>query len=48
MIKRDGKYIRPGGSTIIEVNDTITILADKEKDFSKVKDRLTKNLLLHK
>lgn len=48
MIKRDGKYIRPGGSTIIEVNDTVTILADKEKDFSKVKDRLTKNLLLHK
>ncbi len=41
MIKRDGEYIRPGGSTAIEANDTLMVLADDLKDFATVKDCLT-------
>ena len=48
MIKRNGQYIRPGGSTIIEVDDVLMVLADREKDFAKVEDRLTKKLLIQK
>jgi cell volume regulation protein A len=40
MIKRNGKYMRPGGSTVIEANDTLVILADKQEEFDKVKDCL--------
>src|SRR5690606_32642915 len=42
MIKRNGEYIRPGGSTIVEAKDTLMVLADKEEDFTKVKDSLYK------
>lgn len=38
MIKRDGEYIRPGGSTIIEADDVLMVLADHEEDFIKVND----------
>lgn len=48
MIKRKGQYIRPGGSTTIEVEDILMVLADREKDFAKVEDRLTKNFLIQK
>lgn len=36
MIKRNGKYIRPGGSTIIEAKDTLMVLADKPEHFIEV------------
>lgn len=36
MIKRNGAYIRPGGSTIIESKDVLMVLADNEADFEKV------------
>ncbi|MDG4946454.1 potassium/proton antiporter [Weeksellaceae bacterium KMM 9713] len=36
MIQRNGKYIRPGGSTKLEQDDTLMILADTEKDFEEV------------
>lgn len=40
MIKRKGQYIRPGGSTIIEAEDNLMVLADKQKDLEMVKDCL--------
>ncbi|HAQ08314.1 MAG TPA: potassium/proton antiporter, partial [Bacillus bacterium] len=36
MIKRKGVYIRPGGSTQIEANDVLMVLADSPEDFTKV------------
>lgn len=43
MIKRDDTYIRPGGSTVIQPNDTLMVLADREEDFMQVHDRLHSN-----
>lgn len=43
MIKRDGKYIRPGGSTIIEAKDILMVLADSQKDFEMVEKCLFKS-----
>ena len=43
MIRRDGKYIRPGGSTEIEADDHLMILADNVEDFDKINHYL-KNL----
>ena len=40
MIKRDDKYIRPGGSTIIQADDVLMVLADSESDFEKVHQSL--------
>lgn len=40
MIKRNGEYIRPGGSTQIELKDTLMVLADSPADFEKVRDCL--------
>lgn len=42
MIKRNGEYIRPGGSTIIEANDLLMVLADSQKDFEMVEKCLNK------
>jgi cell volume regulation protein A len=42
MIKRNGEYIRPGGSTEIEAKDILMVLADNEEDFAKVSDCLYK------
>jgi len=36
MIRRNGEYIRPGGSTLINVNDVLMVLADNQEDFEKV------------
>lgn len=36
LIKRNGKYIRPGGSTQVEADDVVIVLADSEKEFEKV------------
>ncbi|MBW3469031.1 potassium/proton antiporter [Arthrospiribacter ruber] len=40
MIKRNGKYIRPGGSTELEAKDTLMVLADSQEDFLKVNECL--------
>lgn len=40
MIKRNGEYIRPGGSTIIEANDNLLVIADDYYDFGKVESCL--------
>ncbi|WP_405396539.1 potassium/proton antiporter [Maribacter sp. Asnod2-G09] len=36
MIKRDGTFVRPGGSTIIEANDTLVLLLDNEESLKEV------------
>lgn len=43
MIKRNGEYIRPGGSTEIEANDVLMVLADSQEDFDKVNECLNKH-----
>ena len=40
MIERNGVYLRPGGSTVIETNDLLMVLADEAKDFDLVKECL--------
>ncbi|MFL0353483.1 potassium/proton antiporter [Xanthomarina sp. GH4-25] len=40
MIKRNGEFIRPGGSTEIKLNDVLVVLADNQKDLAKVNDCL--------
>lgn len=40
MIERNGVYLRPGGSTVIEANDLLMVLADEAKDFDLVKECL--------
>jgi len=42
MIKRNGEYIRPGGSTVLEANDVLMVLADNQKDFEAVNSSLIK------
>jgi len=42
MIRRKGEYIRPGGSTRIEANDVLMVLADNQEDFEKVENCLYK------
>ena len=40
MIKRDGKYLVPNGSTVIEANDTLIVLSDTEEGLDKVDECL--------
>ena len=40
MIKRDGKYVRPGGATIIESNDILVVLLDNENSLEEVQNVL--------
>lgn len=40
MIKRNDKFITPNGSTIIESNDILLVLADSQEDYAKVNDCL--------
>lgn len=42
MIKRDGEFITPNGSTIIEDKDTLFVLADKEEIIDEVNRVLRK------
>lgn len=42
MIKRNGEFIRPGGSTILEVKDILVVLADNQEDFEKVNNCIQK------
>ncbi|WP_166382987.1 MULTISPECIES: potassium/proton antiporter [unclassified Polaribacter] len=43
MIKRDGKFVRPGGATVIEANDTLVILLDNDHSLKEVCDAFDKN-----
>lgn len=43
MIKRNGEYIRPCGSTELKVKDVLMVLADSQEDFTKVNDSLDKS-----
>jgi len=45
LIKRNGEYIRPGGSTVIEARDTLMVLADKQEDFTNVTSCLSNPFL---
>jgi cell volume regulation protein A len=36
MIKRNGKYLTPGGSTVIEPNDTLIVLSDNKEGINDV------------
>jgi cell volume regulation protein A len=45
MIKRNNKYIRPSGSTKIEVKDVLMVLANSTEDFTHVHHSLDKPLL---
>lgn len=47
MIRRNGQYIRPGGSTELKAKDILMVLADSQEDFIKVNESLQKpfNLL---
>jgi potassium/hydrogen antiporter len=42
MIKRNGNYIRPGGSTGLEAMDVLMVLADSPEDYIKVNECLVK------
>jgi cell volume regulation protein A len=37
MIKRNSKYVRPGGSTVIEADDVLVLLLDNEDSLKEVK-----------
>lgn len=43
MIKRDGKYLTPGGSTVIEPNDILVVISDSQEEFDEVNDCLYRN-----
>jgi len=43
MIKRNGEYIRPGGSTELNAKDVLMVLADSQEDFTKVNDSIDKS-----
>ncbi|WP_282180180.1 potassium/proton antiporter [Maribacter stanieri] len=46
MIKRDGKFVRPGGSTVIESNDTLVLLLDNEESLKEVNEILDQSVLV--
>lgn len=43
MIKRNGAYLRPGGSTELAIKDVLMVLADSPNDFEKVYECLNKS-----
>lgn len=43
IIKRDGKYLIPEGSTVIEKGDMLVVLAENESSLDMVKDCILKN-----
>lgn len=45
MIKRNGKYITPSGSTVIEQHDVLLILSDNQEGIDKVDKCLNKKAL---
>ena len=45
IIKRNGKFITPGGSTIIEANDKLVVLADNPAGLDQVRECLVADIL---
>ena len=45
MIKRNGKFVRPGGSTVIEAHDTLVLLLDNDESLKEVKVILDQSVL---
>jgi len=43
MIKRNGKYLTPNGSTVIESNDTLVVLSESVDGINEVNDCLNKS-----
>jgi NhaP-type Na+/H+ and K+/H+ antiporter len=43
MIRRDGKFIRPGGSTEIKANDVLVVLADSQEDLAIVQEQFNRS-----
>ncbi|MEO6949618.1 MAG: potassium/proton antiporter [Ginsengibacter sp.] len=48
MIKRKGEYLVPGGSTLIEENDTLVVLSTNQTGFEKVKGCLDAPIIIEK
>ncbi|GGG97910.1 K+/H+ antiporter [Polaribacter pacificus] len=46
MIKRDGKFVRPGGSTIIEADDILVVLLDNEDSLAEVNEVLEQTSMI--
>lgn len=44
MIKRNGEYIRPGGSTKLQAKDILMVLADSDGDFLEFNERLQNSI----
>lgn len=42
MIKRQGEFMRPGGSTQLQANDTLMVIANKQEEFEMVAECLRK------
>lgn len=40
MVKRNDKYLIPGGSTVIEENDDLVVLSDTEEAINSVMESL--------
>ncbi|QDO94032.1 potassium/proton antiporter [Formosa sediminum] len=45
MIKRDGKFVRPGGSTLIEANDVLVLLLDHDESLEEITTLLSQPTL---
>jgi len=45
MIKRDGTFVRPGGSTVIEANDILVLLLDNAEGLKEVNTILNQSVL---
>lgn len=46
MIKRDDKFVRPGGSTIIEADDILVVLLDNEDSLAEVNEVLEQTAMI--
>ena len=46
MIKRNNKYVRPGGSTVIEADDVLVLLLDNEDSLKEVKVILDQDVVV--
>jgi len=48
MIRRNGDYIRPAGSTELQVKDILMVLADSSSDFERVRESIQYSGLIRK
>lgn len=42
LLKRGGRFLRPGGSTVLQADDVVTLLADRKEDLDKATECLRK------